>query len=291
MSELIEMKNTSVVSQVQSTQDQYFALIHSAVEKGMEINQLEKLMELKDKHEQKEARKSFYQALSKFQSEIPVIKKRGKASFDTRNGGKTEYDFAKLEHIVSDIKPYLLSNGLSFRFEQLLDQSGAIKITCVITHLDGHCESTSMSAMPDTSGTKNAIQSSASSVTYLQRYTLTGVLGIVTEGEDNDGGKDDLAICQNLTDYVIAQYTAGRSPKSLFKEFEEKYNLTAVVKEHIIKTMVSTRLNTMLATLAANNNEQSKKAAGDSYSAEVMELCRPAAVDPKPYLDQIKNAI
>lgn len=290
MTGLIEKEETGVINQAQPQQDQYFELISRAVQGGMEINQLEKLMELKDKHDQKEARKSFYHALSKFQSEIPVIKKRGKASFDTR-AGKTEYDFAKLEHIVSDIKPYLLMNGLSFRFEQLLDPTGAIKITCVVTHVDGHSEMTSMSAMPDTSGTKNAIQSSASSVTYLQRYTLTGALGIVTEGEDSDGGKDDLGISQELTDYVISQQQAGKGPKALFKEFEEKYNLMPVVKEHIVKTQVETRLKTMLATLGANTNEQSRKAAGNGYNNEIMELCRFAAVDPKPYLDQVRNAI
>ena len=44
-----------------------------------------------------------------------------------------------------------------------------------------------MTAPADTSGSKNAIQARGSTVTYLQRYTLLGALGLVTGDEDTDG--------------------------------------------------------------------------------------------------------
>ena len=40
--------------------------------------------------------------------------------------------------------------------------------------------------MPDTSGKKNEIQSRGSTITYLQRYTLIGALGLTTADEDID---------------------------------------------------------------------------------------------------------
>ena len=61
-------------------------------------------------------------------------------------------------------------------------------MTCILAHKDGHSEETTLTAPPDTSGSKNAIQSTGSSVTYLKRYTLEAVTGIVTSDDDNDGG-------------------------------------------------------------------------------------------------------
>jgi hypothetical protein len=51
----------------------------------------------------------------------------------------------------------------------------------------GHSESTSLSASPDTSGSKNAIQAIGSTVSYLQRYTILALTGLATEDMDDDG--------------------------------------------------------------------------------------------------------
>lgn len=161
-------------------QDQYMGLIQLAVEKGADINQLEKLMDLQDRYEAKNARKAFFNCLSKFQSEIPAIKKNGSVSYK-----QTNYTFARIEDIAKAIKPLLSKNGLSYRYEQKSDQQ-MITIVCIITHEDGHEERTEMSGFPDNTGSKNQIQQIASTVSYLRRYTLTGALGITVSDEDDD---------------------------------------------------------------------------------------------------------
>lgn len=76
---------------------------------------------------------------------------------------------------------------------------------CIISHVDGHDESTTMSAEADTSGNKNAIQSRGSSVTYLQRYTLIGALGISTADEDVDGQgtKEEAAVPEDIQAEIL----------------------------------------------------------------------------------------
>jgi hypothetical protein len=44
-----------------------------------------------------------------------------------------------------------------------------------------------MKAPKDTSGSKNAIQSIASTITYLQRYTLFAATGLAADDQDDDG--------------------------------------------------------------------------------------------------------
>ena len=70
------------------------------------------------------------------------------------------------------------------RFEQ--DHTNGITVTCIVSHLDGHSESTTMSASADKTGGKNEVQAIGSTVTYLQRYTLIGSLGITTADDDMD---------------------------------------------------------------------------------------------------------
>jgi len=151
------------------------------------MESLEKLMELQERWEAGQARKSFYQALPRFQSKLPIITKNGLASFPHKNGnGYTEYSYAKLEDIAKAIKPLLEEFNISYRFEQHTGDKMLITITCIVTHSDGHEERTEMSGYPDQSGSKNSMQQSASTVQYLRRYTLTGALGITVSDEDDD---------------------------------------------------------------------------------------------------------
>lgn len=162
------------------------SLISLALEKGTPMDQLEKLLELKERWDAAQANKSFLAALSNFQKEVPAIQKKKQVSFAGRTGGNVNYKYAELGEIDETIKEAMANNGLSKRWE-ITEDGEKIICTCIISHIDGHKEITTMSSLKDASGNKNEIQSRASAVTYLQRYTLIGALGLTTASEDNDG--------------------------------------------------------------------------------------------------------
>lgn len=151
-------------------------MIESAIAKGLDVDSLSKLMDLQERWEKSNAKKMFFQAFNEFQSIVPSIKKLSQGHNCT---------YAKLEDIAAQIRPSLKKCDLSYRFEQ--DHTNGITVTCIVSHVDGHSEKTTMTAQPDISGKKNPIQAIASTVTYLQRYTLIGALGITTADEDLDG--------------------------------------------------------------------------------------------------------
>lgn len=167
-------------------------LLEMAINKDLDIDKLTKLMELHKQWQADQARKSFFSALNEFQSSAPELRKTKKVSFDTK-GGKTEYSYAPLADIIRQIKSACKECGLSYRWE-IHDNKEEIKVTCLITHLDGHTECTTMTASPDTSGSKNAIQGRASAIEYLKRYTLIGSLGISTADSDVDGQIPEISI-------------------------------------------------------------------------------------------------
>ena len=109
----IELKAENPVQvPVVASQDQYFGLIQIAVEKGVDIVQLEKLMDLQERAEANQARRYFNIAMSKFQSLLPVIEKNGVVDYTTAKG-RTYYEYAKLEDIALAIRPALKETGLS----------------------------------------------------------------------------------------------------------------------------------------------------------------------------------
>lgn len=152
-------------------------LLQTAVEQGADLDKLEKLMCLQERWNAEQARKSYFEAFTHFQSIVPALKKTKQAH---------NYKYAALSDIAEQIKPAMNECGLSYRFEQKTVDS-AIEITCLVSHVDGHTERNTMQGAPDTSGSKNGIQSIGSTVSYLQRYTLIGALGITTADEDMDG--------------------------------------------------------------------------------------------------------
>lgn len=163
-------------------------LIQIAVEKNVDIDKLEKLMQLQERWEANKARKEFFEALADFQYKCPVIKKTKMADFPSSKGGRVKYAFAPLDQIISQIREALKDSGLSYRWE-FAELNKEIQVTCLITHKSGHTEKTTFSGVSDNSGSKNEIQSDGSSLTYMRRYTLCGALGITSAEEDVDGEK------------------------------------------------------------------------------------------------------
>lgn len=164
-------------------------MLQIAVEKGADLDQLQKLMDLQERWEANEARKAFVVAKAKFKAKAPAIDKNKHVGFTSKKEGasKTDYWHATLDHVAELLDPVLSKYGLSYSWETEQRDGGLIRVTCILTHVMGHSERVTLQATPDTSGNKNSIQAVGSTVTYLQRYTLLSATGISTGDMDDDG--------------------------------------------------------------------------------------------------------
>lgn len=152
------------------------SLIQAAINAGADIDKLERLMEMEERWSARQSEKVFIESMARLQSELPEIKKLKKGH---------GYMYAPISDIVAQVREIIAAHGFGYRFEQSQTDVG-ITVTCVVTHVGGHKERTSLSSGADTSGNKNDVQAIASAVTYLQRYTLCGAFGIVTADIDSD---------------------------------------------------------------------------------------------------------
>lgn len=159
-------------------------LLNIAVEKGADIEKLEKLMDLQLRWESNQARKAYTEAMTAFKANPPDIGKDKHVRFQTQKG-VTEYNHATLANVTEKINMALSTHGLSASWVTKQVEK-AITVTCRITHILGHYEETSLTASPDDSGGKNAIQAIGSTVSYLQRYTILALTGLATRDMDDD---------------------------------------------------------------------------------------------------------
>jgi hypothetical protein len=151
-------------------------MLSHAVERGADLDMIEKLMNLQERWEASQARKAFDEAISAAKADIPPIERTGKGHNDKR--------YATFAAIAKVVDPIISQHGLSYRFRTT--QGDRISVTCILSHKSGHFEETTLSGPPDASGSKNAIQAIGSTLTYLQRYSLVQMLGLAA-ADDDDG--------------------------------------------------------------------------------------------------------
>jgi enoyl-[acyl-carrier-protein] reductase (NADH) len=104
----------------------------------------------------------------------------------------------------------------------------------VITHEQGHSETTSLSAGADDSGKKNNIQAIASTVSYLERYTFLAATGLTAKDMDDDAvsaepletiSKDQIADLEALI-------TETGSDKTAFMKYAKVDNLGEILAKN-----------------------------------------------------------
>ena len=134
-------------------------------------------------------------------------------------------------------------NGLSFR-HNIDNKENGIEVTCIIAHESGHSEQTSVLAPPDKSGSKNDIQAIGSSITYLKRYTLESICGIVTTDDDNDGNtyRGDIAYIKEDQIETLDELSQKVDRPRFFNWLKNKYHITGLdkVPAHLFETIKST---------------------------------------------------
>tara|TARA_R110000824_G_scaffold167421_1_gene344392 strand:- start:517 stop:1086 length:570 start_codon:yes stop_codon:yes gene_type:complete len=119
--------------------------------------------------------KNLFKALAAFQQECPIIHK------GTQGYG---YSYADLPTILKTINPLLAKHGLGFTQPVDLDT-----IQTIIFHVESGEQLTSSTLMPSDVELKgmNQFQVDGSKISYYRRYSLSSILGLVTD-KDTDGG-------------------------------------------------------------------------------------------------------
>lgn len=114
-------------------------------------------------------------ALAAFQAEMPTVPKTKTARVRTRDGGDYSYTYADLADITAAAMPLLAKHGLAFSC-----LPGPDGLTGLLVHKSGQ----RLAAVLPIQGASP--QQVGSSLTYMRRYLLGCLTGVVTD-DDDDG--------------------------------------------------------------------------------------------------------
>lgn len=203
-------------------------MIQMAVQQGADIDKLSKLLDLQERYEKNEARKAFNSAFAAFKTEaVRVIKNKSVTA-----GPLSGKSYAELFSVVDAVTPALSKHGLTAAWSITKDEKDWIEVTCQLKHILGHSESVSMGGPPDAGGAKSAIQARASTISYLQRYTLKAICGVAERDDDKNGdpgpkmeadpeGKKALEGCGSLDSLTKAWAALTKEQRKTLAEVKE----------------------------------------------------------------------
>lgn len=130
--------------------------------------------------------KNLYKALADFQQEVPVIHKATEGF---------NYSYADLPSIFQVINPILKKHGLGF-YQTVTSVGNGEKtfIYTVVFHIESTEKIESTTPIPQgvSLNKMNDFQVLGSAITYLRRYAISSMLGLVTD-KDTDASGEQVA--------------------------------------------------------------------------------------------------
>jgi hypothetical protein len=197
-------------------------LIEATIAKGVTPADLATLLDVKLRFEAAENKRRFDEALERFRANPPEIERTKHVEIATRSGDAMSYDHAELDKANKIVTEALRAVGITHHWKAG-EINGRTAVTLMLRGF-GHTEEMgTLSGPPDTSGGKNSIQAIGSTTSYLQRYVLLASLGLVAEGQDDDGKTEGLPE-DTIRDYCVALNDESdmEQLKATFKECYRK---------------------------------------------------------------------
>lgn len=164
-----------------------------ALERGATLEQIEKMMELQERWERREAEKAFREAFAAFRGENIVIPK----SKHVDRGKAGSFMQAEYDQVCSRLSPALSRHGFGFRHDQKFGlkqvegTEGAqpwVWVTCFLEHRAGHSAQLDLEGPPGDLSANTAVQNMQVTASYLKRQSLLAITGTATGGEDDENG-------------------------------------------------------------------------------------------------------
>lgn len=144
-----------------------------------------RMLEIKDRLAEGQARAKLAAALAKAQGEFKAVAKNRAVQIRMKEGGTYRFEYADLEQLISATRPALAANGLAV-VQRITEDA----LTTDLMHADGGVIS-SRNELPRMG---QDIKAYGAAITYLRRYAYGALLCISADDdldEDGEGAGDD----------------------------------------------------------------------------------------------------
>lgn len=171
--------------------DMLSVILQAVADPRIDADKLTKLLDAQERVSKEQQRVAFAAAMARLTPKLPEIGKHG-----TSHHGK----YARLEDIDRAIRPLIAEEGFSLSFDSGPAEGNKVRVTCKLSHAEGHFETKQIDLPLDTSGSKNGAQSAISTVSYGRRILTKMFFNLIEAGEDTDGNDPSLITDEQVKD-------------------------------------------------------------------------------------------
>jgi hypothetical protein len=158
-------------------------MIQLAIDKNLDLEKFERLIDLKNKEEERLAKKEFDYHFALMQKDyLPATKTKSVKS----ESGVLLYKYCPLENILEIYQPILSRHNFSYRWSQSVDEKNGMIITCIVAGWGYEINSSVPVNILPGNKFSNGNQQIGSSISYGKRYSFCDALGIIIKDEDTD---------------------------------------------------------------------------------------------------------
>lgn len=195
-------------------------MLRAVVDKGItqeNVGALEKLCDLYERMEAKNAEKDFATAFVQLQQDIPTIM-GGRPIPDKQ--GNVKFRYANFEDIDAIVRPICLRHGFSYAFKESGIENGRITVTMMLQHSGGHCREIPYSVRVG-NGPPGASESQAdvSGHSYAQRGALESGLALRIVGAREDAKMEGGPITAEQAEELSRRVAETNSDRTAFLKY------------------------------------------------------------------------
>ena len=230
-------------------------LIAIALEKGLDTETLEKLIQLRNAEIARSSKARFDEEFAKMQRDfVPV----GRSRQATNAQGKKMYSFCPLEDILIANAPIIAAHGFSYKWSEEALASREKRIYCIVSGY-GH-EDRAYVDIPFVEGNAatNAIQQRGSATSYGKRYSFLNAFGIIIAGEDDDAGAN---VRQGYNTHQAEERTVQAEERTVEPSFTDD-------AEAVLREGVKAQIARFVAIMGAEQDGEAYFAAEEKAEAK-----------------------
>lgn len=160
-------------------------ITRAASDPNIDVGKVEKLMEMYERIQAKNAEAAFNAAMTGAQSEM------GRISADATNP-QTRSNYASYGKLDSVLRPIYTKHGFALSFDEGESIPDHVLVLCNVSHNSGHSRIYRKLMPADGKGAKGGdvmtkTHASGAAMSYGMRYLLKGIFNVAIGEEDNDG--------------------------------------------------------------------------------------------------------
>jgi len=203
----------------------------AAVNPEVDIDKMERLMNMQERMMDRNAETEFNQAMSIAQSEVGFV------NVDLKNG-QTHSKYASYVQMDRALRPVYTRRGFALSFNtEATDKPDMVRVLCYVTHKAGHTRNYSIDMPADGKGAKGGdvmtkTHATGAASSYGMRYLLKLIFNVAIGEEDTDGNATVEPV-----NYITENQINALHSKIKEHELDMKAFLRWMLKELKIKSL------------------------------------------------------